>query len=146
MPINDRLMAIRLRVRLSSIMGKTVVTKALITTGYETAEPEVLIPRNIAEELELLPKLPSGSEVRNYVLADGTVTKLILIPNAISVWVVESDREVGGVVAHVAISDRADEVLLSDKLLSKLGIVILDIGEGLWCFRDELGKVSRRGI
>lgn len=139
-------MAIRLRIRLSSIMGKTVVTKALITTGYETQEPEVLIPRNVAEELELIPKLPSGSQVVDYRLADGTVTKLILIPNAVKVWVVESDREVGGIMAHVAVSDRADEALLSDKLSSRLGIVILDIGDGLWCFRDEIGKVSRRSI
>lgn len=93
-------MAIRLRVKLSSIMGKTTVAKALVTTGYETQEPEVLIPRGVAEDLNLLPKLPSGSEVRNYVLADGTVTRLILIPNAVQVWVLENDREVGGITAH----------------------------------------------
>ncbi|GAB6945932.1 hypothetical protein JCM16161A_00620 [Vulcanisaeta sp. JCM 16161] len=139
-------MAIRLRIKLSSIMGKTTVTKALVTTGYETQEPEVLIPRSIAEDLNLLPKLPSGSEVRNYVLADGTVTRLILIPNAVQVWVLENDREVGGIMAHAAVSERADEVLLSDKLVSKLGIVLLDIGEGIWCFRDEVGKMVRRSL
>ncbi len=25
-----------------------------------------------------------------------------------------------------------------------LGIVALDFGEGLWCFRDEIGRVTRR--
>ncbi len=139
-------MAIRLRVKLSSIMGKTTVAKALVTTGYETQEPEVLIPRGVAEDLNLLPKLPSGSEVRNYVLADGTVTRLILIPNAVQVWVLENDREVGGITAHAVVSERADEVLLSDKLVSKLGIVLLDIGEGIWCFKDEIGKTVRRSL
>jgi len=139
-------MAIRVRVKLSSMMGKVTIIKALVTTGYESQEPEILIPRSVAEELGLLPKLPSGSEVRNYVLADGTVTRLIFIPSAVKVWVVEGDREVGGVEAHVTVSERADEVLLSDKLASKLGIVLLDIGEGLWCFRDELGRTVRRSL
>jgi len=35
---------------------------------------------------------------------------------------------------------------LSDKLVSKLGIVLIDIGEGLWCFKDELGKIVRRSL
>ena len=61
-------------------------------------------------------------------------------------WVLENDREVGGVTAHVAVSDKADEALLSDKLISRLGIVLLDIGEGLWCFKDELGRVSRKSL
>ncbi|MGC9152595.1 MAG: hypothetical protein ACP5GY_02535 [Vulcanisaeta sp.] len=139
-------MAIRLRIKLSSIMGKTTIIKALVTAGYETQEPEILLPRTVAEDLDLMPKLPSGSEVRDYVLADGTTTRLILIPNAVQVWVLENDREVGGVTAHVAVSDKADEALLSDKLISRLGIVLLDIGEGLWCFRDELGKVSRKSL
>jgi len=42
------------------------------------------------------------------------------------------------------IAERAEEPLISDKLASKLGIVALDLGEGLWCFRDEIGKVARR--
>ncbi|BDR90920.1 hypothetical protein [Vulcanisaeta souniana] len=139
-------MAIRLRVKLLSSMGRIMITKALVTTGYETREPEILIPRSIAEDLDLLPRLPSGSEVRNYVLADGTVTRLILVLNAVQVWIIEDDREVGGVTAHVTISERADEALLSDKLVSRLGVVLLDIGEGTWCFRDELGKNVRRSL
>ncbi|WP_243681141.1 hypothetical protein [Vulcanisaeta souniana] len=52
-------MAIRLRVKLLSSMGRIMITKALVTTGYETREPEILIPRSIAEDLDLLPRLPS---------------------------------------------------------------------------------------
>ncbi|WP_252900830.1 hypothetical protein [Vulcanisaeta sp. JCM 14467] len=57
-------MAIRLRVKLSSIMGRTTVTKALVTTGYETQEPEILIPRSIAEDLNLLPNYPVVLKLR----------------------------------------------------------------------------------
>ena len=42
-------------------------------------------------------------------------------------------------------AERADEVLISDKLAGRLGIVALDFGEGLWCFRDELGRVDLSG-
>ncbi|MFB6470511.1 MAG: hypothetical protein TU36_004670 [Vulcanisaeta sp. AZ3] len=140
-------MAIRLRVRLSSIMGKTAVTKALVTTGFETTEPEILIPRSVAEDLDLLPKLPSGSEIRSYTLADGTITRLIFIPSAVQVQVIEDDRVSDSVVANVIVSEKANEALLSDKLASRLGIVLLDIGEGVWCFKDELSSnKTRRGL
>ena len=42
------------------------------------------------------------------------------------------------------ISEKEEEILVSDKLSSKLGIVLLDIGEGLWCFRDEIGEKVRK--
>jgi hypothetical protein len=34
---------------------------------------------------------------------------------------------------------------LNDALLSRLRVVIIDPFEGIWCFRDELGKRERRG-
>jgi len=43
------------------------------------------------------------------------------------------------------VAERADEALISDKLAGRLGIVALDFGEGLWCFRDELGMVDLSG-
>ena len=46
--------------------------------------------------------------------------------------------------AHVVISDRADEPLISDKLAGALGIAVLDFAEGLWCFRDEIGVKARK--
>ena len=36
-----------------------------------------------------------------------------------------------------------DQVILSDKALSTLGIVIVNAGEGIWCFNDYLVKVFR---
>jgi len=44
----------------------------------------------------------------------------------------------------MVIAEKAEEPLISDKLAGRLGIVTIDIGEGLWCFRDEMGRVVRR--
>lgn len=77
-------------------------------------------------------------------MADGSITKLIRAPRALRVSVVEEDRVVGGVEASAVIGDKAEEVLISDKLAGMLGIVALDFAEGLWCFKDELGSKTRK--
>jgi len=136
-------MAIRLKLRLRR-GDKQVEVVALVNSAYETSEPEILIPSSIAEQLGLLPELPPGSAVRKYVLADGSTVRLLRIPKAVRVSVVEEDRVVGEVEAHAVVSERADEVLVSDKLAGRLGIVALDFAEGLWCFRDEVGLKVRR--
>lgn len=136
-------MAIRLKLRLER-EDRRIDIIALVNSGYETLEPELLIPSQTAEELGLLPSLPPGSMIKEYVLADGSTTKLIKITRAVKVSVVEEDRVVGGVEASVAISEKADEPLISDKLAGKLGIVALDFAEGRWCFKDEIGKKTRK--
>jgi len=135
--------AIRLRLRLTRGDTNTEVI-ALVNSGYETTEPEILVPPVTAKELHLYPQLPQGVIIKEYRLADGSTTKLIRITKAIYVYVIEDDRIVGPVESSLVIAERAEEPLISDKLASKLGIVALDLGEGLWCFRDEIGKVARR--
>ena len=136
-------MAIRLRIRLVR-EGKSVDVVALINSGYETREPEVLLPVAIAIQLSIYPRLPEGAIVKEYRLADGSITKLIKVLRAVQIYVVEEDRVVGPVEASLVIAEKAEEVLISDKLAGKLGIVALDFGEGLWCFRDEIGRVTRK--
>ncbi len=60
-------------------------------------------------------------------------------------YVVTDDRVVGPVRCSVYVSS-VRYVLMNDKLLGKLGIVCLDFAEGLWCFRDELGRKVRRSV
>lgn len=136
-------MAIRLRIRLVR-EGKSVDVVALINSGYETREPEVLLPVAIATQLSIYPRLPEGAIVKEYKLADGSITKLIKVSRAVQIYVVEEDRVVGPVEASLVIAEKAEEVLISDKLAGKLGIVALDFGEGLWCFRDEISRVTRK--
>jgi hypothetical protein len=138
-----RSVAIRLRIRLVR-EGKSVDVVALINSGYETREPEVLLPVAIATQLSIYPRLPEGAIVKEYKLADGSITKLIKVSRAVQIYVVEEDRVVGPVEASLVIAEKAEEVLISDKLAGKLGIVALDFGEGLWCFRDEISRVTRK--
>jgi hypothetical protein len=44
----------------------------------------------------------------------------------------------------VLASLRALYPLLNDKLLGGLGIALIDFAEGVWCFRDELGRREHR--
>ena len=137
-------MALRLRLRLESAKGSSIDVIALVNSGYETTRPEILVPPDVAKALGYYPELPAGAMIREYVLADGSRTRLIKVMDAVKVHVVEEDRVVGGVISDLVISERAEEVLISDKLTDKLNIVMIAVGEGLWCFRDELGKKIRR--
>jgi len=135
--------AIRLRIKLvRENVEKEVI--ALIKSGYETLEPEILVPSDVARDLFIYPQLPPGYMMKEYRLADGSSSKLIKIPKAVKIYVVEEDRVVGPVESSVVIAEKAEEPLISDKLAGRLGIVAIDIGEGLWCFRDEIGRVVRR--
>jgi hypothetical protein len=136
--------AVRVRIRVEKTGGARVEAIALLNSGYETLEPELLVNKAVAEALGILPELPPGSVVKEYVLADGSISRLIKVPKSFRVYVVEEDRVVGGVEASIVISERADELLISDKLAGALGIVVLDFAEGLWCFRDEIGRRVRK--
>ncbi len=137
-------MAIRLRLKLKSVVDREVEVIALVNSGYETAKPELLVSANIAQTLGLYPLLPRGAEVKEYVLADGSRTKLIRIPSAVEVRVVTEDRVSDPVTCDLVIAEAAEEPLISDKLADALKIVAIAIGEGLWCFRDEIGKKIRK--
>jgi len=138
--------AVRVRLRLRSVAGREALATALVNTGYEAGGPELLLPRSLAEELGLYPVLPAGSEVREYVLADGGRARLIRIPGALEVSVVTEEGERGRVVCDAVVSEGAEEALISDKLSDALGVAIVAAGEGLWCFRDELGSRVGRSV
>jgi len=67
---------------------RSVEVIALVNSGYETVEPELLVPAPTAQELGLLPVLPPGSAIREHVLADGSTAKLIRVSKALLVSVV----------------------------------------------------------
>jgi len=129
---------LRLRVRLQ-VESKCIETLALANSGFIGAEPEIMLPEPLAREL--LGNKPPTITVKR-ILADGSTINLVRCVEPVNVYVVTEDRVVGPVPAYPYIS-RISTVLLNDKLLGKLGIVLLDFGEGLWCFRDELGFKTR---
>ena len=78
------------------------------------------------------------------MLADGTRTVLARCEDPLQLYVLAGDRLEGPIEAR-AYPVKSRFVLLNDAALSALGVAIVDPKEGLWCFRDELGRRERRG-
>jgi hypothetical protein len=132
-------MAVRVKVRLKPRgKGKRVIieSSALINSGYETEAPEIVIPIGLAERLGFYPQLPQKTTIERYEVAGGGDTEVYFIKNCIEVSIITEDKESPPVLSNVVIMSER-EVLISDKLASKHGVVIEEIGEGMWRFRDE---------
>ncbi len=135
------------KVRLKIMKNRTQIDAiALVNSGYASRRPELLVPRHIAEALGIYPMLPSHARISRYRVASGSIVELVKIEDCAKVKVIEDDRESDVVNVDLVIAPHAAIPLMSDRLISKLGIVILDAGEGLWCFRDEIGKRVRRSM
>jgi len=136
-------MGVRVRLRIKSA-GKTVETTALVNTGFETEQPEILLPANLAEKLGLYPPA-EGSTLEEYSVVGGK-TLIIKSSQPAEVQVLVEDRNTNPVMAVPIISSEETEVLISDKLASKLKLSIDDPGEGLWRFRDEPPTKTRTSV
>jgi predicted aspartyl protease len=108
---------------------------ALVNTGYETDVPELLIPVNIAEKIGLWPKLPDNIIIETYKTASGLMKVYIIRGANVSLLIEGKERE--NIEVFIVISEYSDEVLISDQLASKLGIVIEDPAKGLWRIKGE---------
>ncbi len=130
---------VRLRVRRGSLARSFV---ALVNSGYEADTPQLLIPPNLARELDLWPP-PVGAVEAVFGTAGGPL-KVWTIPDAAEVTVVTEDSSSKEIGADLVISHLADEPLISDKLAGALEIAVEDIAEGLWRFGREPKKRLRR--
>jgi len=136
-------MVVRVRVKLKSVKGETV-TVALANSGFETEEPEAILPTRVAERLGIYPKLPSGSEIEEYKGVGGAVVKVFVVKNMVNISVITRDREVGPSSTTAVVTPGEDEVILSDKLMDALKIILLRPGEGLWRLTDDKEDITRR--
>jgi len=127
---------VRLRIRVSNL---EVITSALVNSGFESTEPELIIPPPLADILRL-----TGSGVAEYRLVGGGGASGLRVDEVLKVSLVLGDRDTDEVDAVGTVLPGEDEVIISDRLASKLGIVIIDPYEGLWCLRDEVGRKVRR--
>lgn len=133
-------MAVRVRVRIRSSESESE-TSALVNTGFETEQPEILLPARLAETLGLYPPEP-GSLLEEYSVVGGTTT-VIKSSEKIHVQLLIDEKKTSSVEATPLISDREDEALISDYLASLLKIVIEDAKEGLWRLRNETPEEVR---
>lgn len=70
-------MGVRIKIRIRSYQSE-VETSALVNTGFETDEPEILLPANLAKDLGLYPPI-EGSKLEEYSVVGG-ITFIIRIP------------------------------------------------------------------
>jgi len=128
-------MGVRVRLRIVSVSGGEVVSPALVRTGFEARTPQLLIPRTLAEKLRLWP--PPRNSIPIEVRLLGVSTRGHIIPKALDVYVLTSDRVVDPVKCDAVVSESGGEVLISDYLAEELKIAILAPKTGLWRFVDE---------
>jgi len=127
-------MAVRVRVRISGPRGD-VETSALVNSGYEASTPQILVPRRLAERLGLYPPPENATSVEMGTAAGPA--RMTMVRRGARVTLLAGDREVGPVTVDVVISGAEEEVLLSDQLSEKLGIVLLAIASGRWRLADD---------
>ncbi|RLF04232.1 MAG: hypothetical protein DRK00_07170 [Thermoprotei archaeon] len=136
---------LRLRVRIERIDGSAGINVvAIANSGFAGLEPEVLLPLDIVKRLKLHEVTEPEAHVK--ITGDGREVSLLRYRRAVKVYILADDRVEGPVTSSVVVSPGARYVLLNDKLLGRLRIVLLDFGEGIWCFRDELGKRERSSL
>ena len=128
-------MGVRLEVRLKALKGKKegeeIEVRALLNSGYESEDPEIIVPLEVAKRLGFFPDLPEDTLVEEYYSVSGKF-EARKIPKAVEIYV--EDKKL---VAHVVISEFEREVLLSDSVISGFGIIIEDAKLGKWKFRES---------
>jgi hypothetical protein len=133
-------MVLRLRIRVC-YGEKCIEGLGIANSGFAGREPEIALPQELVREL--VGGAPSVILVER-VLADGSRVLLPRLACPLNAYVLTEDRVEGPVKSYAYIT-RGRFILLNDALLSILRVVIIDPFEGVWCFRDELGKRERRG-
>ena len=118
-------MGLRIMVKICHA-GKCINTSALLNTGFETPEPMVSLPIELAEKLEL--NIESSIEFEGPGLTRGSS----YLGDKVKITV-STGKEQREVLAEALITPGEDEVVLSDKCIEALGIVI-DLRNKKWWF------------
>jgi len=138
-------MAVRLKIKIRiPTLNREITTSALVNTGFETEDPQIIIPIKLGERLGLTP-LPPNAKIIELGTAGGP-TKMYLLRNTAEVKVLVEDKETRYVKADILISSIEEEVLLNDKVTEELGIVILLPASGKWRFIDDKPDIIRPSI
>ena len=132
-------MVVKVRIKIRTKAGSTSVP-AVLNTGFESEEPELVLPLELAVELGVW---PSGEvEYADYTTAGGS-TSLPVVKKAARVELLLEDQKTKPMICNAVIDPNVDEVLLSDSAIDELGIIILS-AKGKWRFRDDPeGKVRK---
>lgn len=134
-------MGVRVKVRV--VIGVRVFEViALANTGFETDEPQLLIPYNLLVEKNIDVSDLGKPTLLEYDTPGGSVT-MYVYPRACRVSIVEPDRSSREVIADLVVSLTEREVLMSDALIEELGVIIVSPRKGLWKFTDDPPPTTR---
>lgn len=116
-------MALRIPIKLR-FKDREVEVNALLNTGFETDEPVVALPLMIASKLGL-----SLGQKKFYIGPGRSIGEAFLAERVIiTVRLEDIERSVE---AYSVVEPKEEEVILSDKAISELGIVI-DLKHNKW--------------
>lgn len=121
-------MAVRVAVRIE-FLKKKINAVALVNTGYETNKPELLLPVRFARMFRVWPNLPPETRGETYATAGARIRVYRLKKQAQISLTRPLTRPVN---CDLIIGEQEEEILLSDALISALGIVIEDAKKGIW--------------
>ena len=127
-------MGVRVRIRIE-FRDRSLMTIALVNTGFEGDVPEVLVPPHIASELGVWPRLPDRTIVETYKSASGLM-RVYRIKGAM-VSLISKEKIYEPIETYLVVSEYTDIVLINDQLISKMNIIIEDPAKGLWRIRGE---------
>lgn len=133
-------MAVRVRININ-VGNKSLEAVALVNSGFETEEPQILIPIKALKTLDL--KL-SGATEDIYDTAGGP-TRVWIYPEKAKISVIGSKGEIlSEAIADMVISAIEDEILIGDKLAGALKIMVEDFTEGIWRIKGKKRRKSEK--
>lgn len=132
-------MAVRVRLRLAPRIpasAPALEVVGLIQLGLRSRAGGDHPAAAAGREIRLVAFAPRGHR-KTYGAVSGTF-QVYRLPGALDVEALAPHRSGPGVLADAAIVPGGREVLISDALAGPLGLVLVDVAQGLWTFRDEL--------
>ncbi len=126
-------MVCRIRIKLKTSQ-ETIEDTALLNSGFESDEPDIVIPVHIADKLNLWPPKSSTSTLLE------TGGGEIITPyykSAGELELILEDREPKRMKVNIIVNPYIDEIAVSDYVASQLGIILLDFKEGDWRLKDD---------
>ena len=132
-------MAVRLSIEITYSSRKVNVT-ALANSGYETNEPEIVVPLSFAKEQFGISE-SHGKQI-DYQTAGRQEVKFVRFENA-RICVVTDDTRSSVVNAVLNTSENEVEVILNDMLVEMLGVDLVKVAQGKWRFLTDPPKKLR---
>jgi len=126
-------MGVRVRVKIE-VGDRSVELPALLNSGFESDEPDVVVPVSVAEALGLWP--PHSFRLEEVATAGGDV-RVFVFPRQGRIRLLLGTDYEPEITCNILVNPHVDEVLLSDYVIDELGIVVLSFRRGLWRHKED---------